>query len=951
MPRRPRPSLPGQLAFGFSSNESPREVERVFLGWDKPLLPLAIDRLLQHDNHKTLDLRTFIVVTPVARAGARMLESLVLRAEAAGRALLPPRLITTGSLADLLAPASLPSPHPTVRALLWAESLRSSPSTVRTAILPAPPSPDDWPGWLRLGELIDQLDAELAGGFLTFEEVIERARDLSAFPGAERWRALARVRDIFSSRLRDLHLDDPHTRRRAAIESRGLQLPAPVDKVLLLGCADLNNLMRRLLDVIRGKVTALVHAPESLASRFDRFGGVLPAAWESGPEGEVDVEVVDGPADQAAVTASVLARLAPSFGLQDVVIGVPDSDVVPTLEEVLDRVDVPTRNAAGAPMHRAAPVQLLEAVAEYLSSPTFDALANLARHPDVTRRVEVEDESRDWRTLLDRYQADHVAHRLGDRFLGHADLAESLSLRQETFKSLLGDLRGPPQPLSSWAEPIVKWLVACYGDRPLDPEDPGDRVVIAVAAEARSLLRGLHDLPPDVVGFVPAAMALRILSGALAQATIPEPPEREAIELLGWLELAHDDTPALILTGFNDGFVPKSLNADPFLPDGLRRYLGLLDNQRRFARDAFFLSAMLASRDHVTLISGRRTQGSDPLGPSRLSLCGDERVVARRVLTFYKGDKRAVPIVGGRVQAGREEAQFPLPKPRPLDRPIESLSVTAFGDYLTCPYRFYLRHVLKLRTLGDDAVELDARLFGNLAHAVLSDFGRSKVASSHDRKTIRDYLDERLDAHVELSFGDLAHPAVAVQVEQLRSRLEGFAKWQASWGASGKKILHAEIAFEQRQVALDVDGIPFYLHGRIDRIDRDEATGQLFVFDYKVPNRARTPDADHLAKGDWKNLQLPLYRQLVAVPYPGSKVELGYISLPAEDSGVRELMADWSEADLMTATDVAKQVVRDLRNEVFWPPAPEPPRFSEDLAPICQDGRLGAAPEAYGEEA
>jgi hypothetical protein len=493
--------------------------------------------------------------------------------------------------------------------------------------------------------------------------------------------------------------------------------------------------------------------------------------------------------------------------------------------------------------------------------------------------VETQDERVDWRTLLDQYQQDRVPHVLGERFLGKAGAAESLALRLEALESTLGDLRGPSRPMPRWAEPIVAVIVAYYGQRPLNPDDSDDRVVITVAAAVRDALRAVAELPEDVVGFVSAATALRIVVDTLEQETVPEPPEKEAVELLGWLELSQDDAPAVVLTGFNDGFVPGSVNEDPFLPDTLRRHLGLADNRLRFARDAFYLSTLVASRRYVKLLAGRRTRASDPLAPSRLWLCGESRIVAERVLSFYEGAEADVPLVRGTVRAGQGGACLCVPRPRPLDRPIDRLTVTAFQDYLTCPYRFYLKHVLKLRPLGDGATELTASSFGNLAHAVLADFGRGPLS----------------------------------------------------------RILHTELGYEYGQVSIDVDGIPFGLLGRIDRIDEDEATGALFVFDYKVSGETRSPK-DHLSKGEWKNLQLPLYRRLVTNLAGSRKVELGYITLPEADE-VTESLAGWTEEELQTADEVAAMVICSVRGEVFWPPSSRL-RY-DDFGSICQETRLG----------
>ena len=64
-------------------------------------------------------------------------------------------------------------------------------------------------------------------------------------------------------------------------------------------------------------------------------------------------------------------------------------------------------------------------------------------------------------------------------------------------------------------------------------------------------------------------------SAYITLADVPPDVADDAVELLGWLELPLDDTPAAIITSFNEGFVPTSLNSDLFLPNELRRRLGL----------------------------------------------------------------------------------------------------------------------------------------------------------------------------------------------------------------------------------------------------------------------------------------------------------------------------------------------------------------------------------------
>ena len=87
MPPRSHTAQPVQLDLGLSARQS--EIQRVFLGWDRPLLPLSVEYFLAQDVGDPIDLRSFLVVTPASRAGARLLEALVLHS-GPKRALLPP---------------------------------------------------------------------------------------------------------------------------------------------------------------------------------------------------------------------------------------------------------------------------------------------------------------------------------------------------------------------------------------------------------------------------------------------------------------------------------------------------------------------------------------------------------------------------------------------------------------------------------------------------------------------------------------------------------------------------------------------------------------------------------------------------------------------------------------------------------------------------------------------
>jgi RecB family exonuclease len=339
-----------------------------------------------------------------------------------------------------------------------------------------------------------------------------------------------------------------------------------------------------------------------------------------------------------------------------------------------------------------------------------------------------------------------------------------------------------------------------------------------------------------------------------------------------------------------------------------------------------------------------------------LFLADADRVVGR-ALHFFGELPWQPPRRNLVVPPGGPPPKSGLNRPRPtrLARPITELSVTKFRDYIACPYRFYLRHVLKLEAIDDEAAELDGGAFGELAHYVLEHFGRAddakEVRASSDAKKIADYLDDQLQRIAAARFGARqARPAVLVQIEQVRLRLHAFAGWQAERSREGWRIVFSEDSESRKRLATEfaVDGEAFTLLGRIDRIDYHQELRRLCVLDYKTADRGDSPQRTHRRGDQWVDLQLPLYRHLVRELKPSlgvpadAPIDLGYVLLPLDLRCVGLAMAEWDDAMLLSADMMAFEIIRGLREERFWPPTSPPPEFSDDVAPVCQDRRMGA---------
>ncbi len=920
-------------------------IDRVFLNWDRRCLATAVDYLVeQFGSDETLDLHGVVVAVPGSRAGRRLLEILVEQADQRKWILSPPTIITVGKLPELLYQAKRPFADELVQQLAWIEALNHTDPQRLKRLSSTVPAEDDLTAWLALGAMLGRLHRELAADGLDFSAVADCGSRIDGFHEQQRWQVLAEIQQQYLRTLDELELWDLQTARLYAIREGEC---ATDKRIVLVGTVDLNRSQRLMLDQVAERVTALVFAPEQLADRFDEHGCIRPEAWQDVAIDLSDqqIELVDSPTDQAVAVARAVAALNGCYSAEQITVGVPDERLVPHVEQHLKQCGVPARYGVGLPIGQSSPYRLLAAVADYLEGRRFSAFAALVRHPAVAGWWAGKEICGDWLSELDRYYCDHLPYRLGDQWLGPDKHYAELKQVHCAIEDLLNDLGGDARPLDRWGQPIVDLLVGIFGQSELDRNVEPDRTILAACERIQKVLRDNLTTPKRLIPDVSGADAVRLVLRQVEGESIARLPDRAAVELLGWLELPLDDAPALIVTGFNEGSVPTSLNADLFMPNRLRRALGILDNDRRYARDAYALSVLAASRPELKLIAGRRSVDGDPLAPSRLLFACDEETTARRALVLFSSEESASggAILPGALRPGQEQSRFEVPRPRPLAEPVTSMRVTEFRDYLACPYRYYLKLRLGLDGLADSAEELDGAAFGTLAHAVLARFGKGPAADSTDPDEIRDQLSEALD-HVALGeYGKHPLAAVRVQIEQLRGRLMAFADWQAGWAAEGWRIEYVETGPEERKAALMVDGRPMYLRGRIDRIDVHQKTGKWMIFDYKSSDTAKTPDKLHRTGGKWTDLQLPLYRHLAAGLGIEGPVELAYIVLPKDTGKVGHLPAEWTDEELQDADRTAEEVIRRVRAEEFWPPASPPPAFSEHLAAICKDGQFAVA--------
>lgn len=939
-------------------------VKRVFLDWQRPPLLSAVEWLRKSYAHKReWDLQNLIVVVPGRRVGRRLLERLVFEAEEFKLRFTPPEISTEGRLPELLYRPKFPFADTLTQDLAWRKALEFTPESQRAAVIPHPPPADDARGWLVLARMVRRLHTELAAEGLDFSMVVEKASQVEGFAEHDRWSALAAMQNRYLRTLDKLELWDIQTARLEGLKRKEF---STTREILLLGTVDLNHTMRHILDQVTAQVTALIAAPQEWIERFDEHGCVLPSKWKGIelPLADRQIELVDDAADQAEAVARKLANYHGKYRADQITLGVPDERLVPQLQRRLDQCGIASRWVQGKLVSQTGPYRLLKSLESLVDGMPAEAVANLLRHPDVYQWL---GGGSDLLPDVDEFRTEYLPIELSTKLWPWA--AENAKTKQgesrwtklraalEKLETWLRPISGKKK-LAEWTLPLLTAIKEVYASADFDRTSTTTRETQAGLEAIANVLHGRARLPGELDSPVSAADAIFLALEELADTPIPPPSDGDAVELLGWLELPLDDAPALVVTTFNEGFVPDSVSADPFLPNAMRRTLGLIDNDRRFARDAYSVGVIASSRPDVLFLSARRDSQGNPLAPSRLQFLALPDVATKRAITCFAEPKQKpprMPLVGSGTP--------PLPQtrlPRPPADPNVALPrvyrVTQLRDYLTCPYRYYLRHVLGLEAQNDDAEELDGRGFGSLAHDCLQSFGEDQqIRVSDSPKVISGFLNDQLSSMAKRKYGDKSlRAAVAIQLEQVRARLDRFAAWQALRVREGWRIVFIENMEQNLTWKFTLDEEAVILVGRIDRIDRNDVSGTWQVLDYKTGDKGDSPEYTHGPfNEEWVDFQLPLYRHLASqgnvVPgFDPEQCELGYVLLPKDLSRVGLSLGEWSSEQLLAADEQAFEILRAIRDRRFEPTG-ERVRYEDDLSAICQDRRR-APPRIVVEE-
>ena len=934
-------------------------LSRVFLDWSQPFLPsLAVWLLAGAPRIPAPDLSNTVVVLPTAAAGRSLREHLArLTLESA---MLLPHIITPDVILTWASAAADSVAGRGEEIAAWASVLTSLKLEQWRALFPVDPVAQDirW----ATGAAADLLKLRR-----TLEEggrnLAQAAAALGpAHPEAARWSSLAKLEAMAVTRLEVGGWQDPITVRLAA--ARAPVLPEGVTRVVVAGVPDSIHLVRLALEKIAEtpsfNLTIVIHAPESAGASFDAWGRPNPEVWTRQeiklPKGNDSVTLTTRPEDAAGI---LLEALTNPKTRDTTVIGTADPEVSAPLRRRAAAAKIEVYDPDGLPLLEHEISWLLQSLTQLLRTGSWAAASQLLRVPDVLaaacrrghlQSLEAWDDFQSERLPQNLSQAAPLARHWSEARHGdnpteaspadhwrHPDLPGML----EWFQRTLTALKNAPLPTA-----VATFLETLYRGRKFATPADRQRFTHALAAWQEALESVERGAAAFLPGLSPADR-LELAGSMVRDNRLYAPHPENAYALHGWLELPWQDAPHIIIAGMNEGMVPDSVQGDAWLPDSVRALLDLKTNETRLARDSYLLTAMIAGRrghGSIRLLAGRMTSAGDPLKPSRLLLRCSAVDLPSRALRLFP---REITTESDRPPSPpwHRAWTLKLPMPRPDAKVFQRLSVTAFGDYLKCPFRFYLKHGLKMEGVDASITELEANTVGNIFHNTMEAFHKTAQRDSSDAAEIARILHAEFDNTIAETYGSSLTIPVVMQLEVIRNCLTKAAEIHAAESEKGWRFEQVEMAFP---TLVRLQGTE--IRGRIDLIQRHPQEGYR-ILDYKTSSTAKHPAEAHLKavtskaaqealrtsaighfatvehRGKvhvWQNLQLPLYARIMADHYGVEKVGVGYINLPRAVNEARlEMWEDIDEPLLESAWQCAKGVISNIQQGIFWPPGPK----------------------------
>jgi ATP-dependent helicase/nuclease subunit B len=335
---------------------------------------------------------------------------------------------------------------------------------------------------------------------------------------------------------------------------------------------------------------------------------------------------------------------------------------------------------------------------------------------------------------------------------------------------------------------------------------------------------------------------------------------------------------AVLVVGADADHLPSRPEETLFFANAVRHELGLATRESRQRQQLRDFTELLESNPEVVL-SWQSHKDGEPNAVSpwiaRLQLALAVRgLPAPKWHQVDLGTERLVPIAPA------------MPAPAAPQLMPGKLSASGYNILVACPYQFFATRMLRLSGLDELSDLPEKRDYGDWLHRILKQYHDAV----RDRQSAPPQRAQLLADISEKFFADVldTSPAALGYYTRWQKAMPAYLAWAEQHEAKGWRF---EVGEREFSTPLQTDAGEITLHGRIDRIDRNDAD-EFAVLDYKTRDLAALKKK--LREGE--DHQLAFYGLLANVPVASAHL----VALEARDGKAGDAPADnygaWQQA-------------------------------------------------------
>jgi ATP-dependent helicase/DNAse subunit B len=333
----------------------------------------------------------------------------------------------------------------------------------------------------------------------------------------------------------------------------------------------------------------------------------------------------------------------------------------------------------------------------------------------------------------------------------------------------------------------------------------------------------------------------------------------KGLQVMGILETRTLDFDNLLLLSVNEGYMPGSVNDNTFIPQFIRKHVGLKTIEHQDSIYAYYFYRILQRAKHITLLynTGETQTGKSEMSRFLLQLLVDNRLKINR----YSLSANIEPLQSEVIEIPKSDKLLQKIKFRYdlcTNPKAHVLSPSAINHFIDCPIRFYFRYIEGIKIKNELSDELDSSVFGTIFHRSAELLYRM-IGRIGDHKQFSPFLVQKehfelflkkdslyLDRLVVRAFSEIYFKNRPVELKQyngeqlinfrvirhLLLRLIEFDCQQTPFYIYGlEHEVKAGFDLPEQAVSLQVGGI-------IDRLE--EKNGIFRIVDYKTGGSAKT---------------------------------------------------------------------------------------------------------------